>query len=293
MHRLLVVVFLTACHGVASEAPDASADAPGSTWQPLVTRSWNLAPSQQAYQCRRIQAATDMWISGFRELSPLGTHHVVLSVSTATNTGDYDCDPNALVNEMQMLYGAGIHTDDLAFPPGVAVHVRAGQYLTLQLHLFNTGDESLAGESGVLVQQIAPESVAHEASMTFGGTIAIDLPPDSQPHTAQGGCTIDRDMHVVALFPHMHQLGIQQKLVLSSAGTVTTLFDAPFTFGEQRNVPIADTLFRAGDRVDVTCTYINTTSQRVHYGNSSTEEMCFTGIYAYPPLSSLYGCVSL
>ena len=294
MHRMFVCLLLAACHGTDAAAPDAPTDVADSTaWEPLVTRTWNLAPTTQAYQCRRIQIPTDMWISGFRELSPTGTHHAVLTVSSKTTTGDYNCDPNELVGEMEMLYGAGVHTDDLAFPPGVAVHLRAGQFVTLQLHLFNAGDEPLTGESGVLIQRATTASVVHEAAMTFAGTIAIDLPPDQAPHTAQGGCVLQQDMHVVALFPHMHQLGIEQKLAVTSAATTTTVFDTPFTFGEQRNVPIADTLFRAGDRVDVTCTYVNTTGQRVQYGNRSQDEMCFTGVYAYPPLASLYGCVSL
>jgi hypothetical protein len=296
MISLCLLLAAAACHHASPPGADASAiaaDATASEWIPLVTRSWSLAANDQRYQCRRIQVAQDMWIGGFRALAPAGTHHAVVSLSKATTPlGDYDCDPGALASEMQLLYGSGVNTDDLAFPDGIAVHLHAGDYVNLQLHLFDASDQPLAGESGVLVKLVAPATVVHEAEMTFAGTITISIPPDSQPHTASGACTMNRDMHFVALFPHMHRLGVHQSLVATHAGVAATLLDVPFVFGEQREYPIADTSVQQGDRIDVTCTYVNTTGAPVAFGNSSTDEMCFTGIYAYPATGELFSCVN-
>ena len=63
------------------------------------------------YECTRIRVANDMWIAGFRAASPVGTHHSVLTISTTnTATGDYDCFAGSL--DTQMLYAAGVGTDD-------------------------------------------------------------------------------------------------------------------------------------------------------------------------------------
>jgi hypothetical protein len=286
----LVLLWGAACGGDANApGPDAMQEA---TWRPLITRGWSLGAGEQGYKCRRIRVDEDMWVGGFRELSPVGTHHAVVSLSRETSVGDFDCTAGSLASENQLLYGAGVRTDDLEFPEGVAVHLRPGDYVSLQLHVFDTGDQPLTGESGVLVKTVPPESVVNEANMTFAGTVDISIPPDNHPHTAQGGCTMQKDTHVLALFPHMHQLGIHQSLVVTHAGTPATLLDVPFEFGEQVNARLPDTLVHAGDRVDVTCTYVNTTSATVQFGDSSTDEMCFTGIYAYPPADGLFGCVN-
>ena len=85
MTKLIAFSFVVAAachHAEPPPAPDAPAAAP--EWVPLVTRTWTLAANDQRYVCRRIQIAQDMWIGGFRALSPIGTHHAVVSRSTAT-----------------------------------------------------------------------------------------------------------------------------------------------------------------------------------------------------------------
>jgi hypothetical protein len=39
---------------------------------------------------------------------------------------------------------------------------------------------------------------------------------------------------------------------------------------------------KAGDTVDVECTYNNTTDRTVAFGESSLDEMCFIGLYKFP-----------
>src|SRR5262245_60192721 len=147
---------LGACKAVSPDGePDAAMNpidgANGDGWTPLVGRSWTLAPgATNTYRCTRMRVANDMWIAGFRAASPLGTHHSVLTISTSSQqVGDYDCGAGSL--DFQMLYAAGVGTDDLLFPPGIAMHLPAGTFINLNLHLFNATDHPLADSSGVLV----------------------------------------------------------------------------------------------------------------------------------------------
>src|SRR5262249_35560595 len=155
----------------------------------------------ESYRCTRVQVPTDMWVSGFRAKAPVGTHHAVLTISTtATPLGDYDCAPGN-INE-QLLYASGVATDDLLFPQGVAIHLTAGQYVNLTLHLYNATDNPITATSGVLVRTMEASAVVNQADMTFAGTFNINIPNDNMPHTAQGGCSIPSDWHVFALWPH-------------------------------------------------------------------------------------------
>ena len=49
-----------------------------------------------------------------------------------------------------------------------------------------------------------------------------------------------------------------------------------------------------GSRIDVTCTYNNNTNPPVNipFGDSSNQEMCFTGLYKYPAGGGLFQCSS-
>lgn len=278
----------------ATPGSDGSADAavpPG--WTKLISRSWSLTPGYEGYQCRRAQITQDMWITGFRALSPLGTHHEVITIDPNDSvTGDYNCSASSGTLSGQMVYASGIGTPDLIFPTGVAVHIAAGTWVNLNLHLFDTTDNNLADESGVLVQTIDPSQVVHEADMTFSGTLSISIPSDGQQHIAQGGCNAPTDWHVFALWPHMHKIGMHQSVIVTHSGTPATMLDTPFSFSEQKNYPMSETIFHQGDSIQTTCTYVNTTGSTVTFGDSTNDEMCFTGIYKYPAGSNVYSCVN-
>jgi hypothetical protein len=286
--------------------PDASTDGATATgdggsddFTMLISRSWSLAADGEKYECRRIMVTQDMWVDAFRVLAPVGTHHSVLTISTnSTMLGDYDCSASNL--DYEMLYAAGVDTDDLVFPQGVAVHLTAGQYINLNLHLFNATDNDITNaESGVLVKTIPAASVVHEADMTFAGTFNIDIPDDNQPHTAVGGCQAPSDWHIFTLWPHMHQTAIHQSLTVTHGTTPVTMLDVDYSFFNQRNYPMADTLIHGGDQISVTCTYQNNTAVTdppghvMTFGDSSTDEMCFTGMYKYPAGGNLFQCAPM
>jgi hypothetical protein len=288
MRTALAIVVLSACgrsDGPAIDAPIATG------WTPLISRAWVVPPgSADTYKCIRIAITEEIWVSGFRAIAPPGTHHTVVTVSTnGDHVGEHDCMDGS--GDMQMLYASGVGTDELSFPEGVAIKLVPGQYLNLNLHLFNASDTPLTGTSGVEAFRRDPAGVVHEADMTFVGTMDIAIPGDGQPHTVTGGCVLDRGWNMFAVWPHMHQHATHQSFRITKAGVVTTILDnKPYSFDEQTNYPIAPMRLEPGDRVETSCTYVNTTGAPVHYGDSSNQEMCYTGVYKYPAGGVLFSC---
>jgi len=297
-----VLAVVSACHRAPgdSNSPDsAKLDAAiPAGYEMLISRPWTMASDNEGYKCIRTQVANDMWISAFRSLSPAGTHHSVLTISdTASTTGEYDC--TSLTPDPRMLYAAGVQTDDNELPAGVAIHVAAGTYINLNLHLYNTTDNALSDTSGVLVKTVALADVVNEADMQFSGAINFSVPANAigdltTTHDVVGSCHAARDFHIFTLWPHMHQLAVHQKFTINGVA----LLDSDYAFDEQKNYQTVDTVVHGptaalpgGDKLETTCTYRNTTGLAVPYGESSTDEMCFTGIYRYPAGGNLDACV--
>ncbi len=270
----------------ASPGPiDAAVDAPiPAGYTRLIGRTWSLAAGQaDTYKCVRITVPEDMYITGFRAQAPLGTHHTVLSVRQGTGgTGEYDCNASAL--DMNMLYASGVGTDVLELPDGVGIEVKAGQQINLNLHLFNASDQAISGDSAILVksQRTPPPTLAE---MIFAGSFNINVPPGAT-RTVNGGCTLPPgvDQQMFALWPHMHQYATHQSVQLVRAGGPTSmLLDTPFEFEDQKYYPQNPPIrVRGGDRLAVARTYTNTSNTTITFGDSSTQEMCFAGLYLYP-----------
>lgn len=249
-----------------------------SGWTELITGTWTLAAGSESYWCARKTVTEDMYIVGLRAVAPTGTHHTVVSVvdNSGVADGEQSCGPGTLSD--QMLFASGVGTDELLFPPGVAVKVSAGQQVLLNLHLFNVDEASINGTSGTEVKLVPASEVEELAEMVFAGTFLINIPA-GQMRTINGGCTFTDDQQVIMLWPHMHQYGTHMKATLDG----TTIHDDDYSFYEQVNYPLDTPLqVNAGQTINVQCTYMNTSGSNVTFGDSSEDEMCFLGLYRYP-----------
>jgi hypothetical protein len=260
----------------------------------LIGRTWSLQPGQlDTYKCVRVTIDEDMYITNIVAQAPGGTHHTVLSIAGGNGTsgpdGEQDCGVNTL--GMVMLYASGVGTSPLDFPTDVGIRVSAGQQIHLNLHLFNATDNPISGDSAILVKS-QPTPPPTLAEMVFGGTFNIILSGANQnPQVVRGGCTANQDYTMFALWPHMHQLATHHKVTHVRGGTNTVLHDQPYQFAEQEyylQAPLIEV--QQGDRIETECTYVNTTGQTVTFGDSSNQEMCFTGLYRYPAADSGLFC---
>lgn len=271
-----------------ADAPTVSADAytPPAGYTKLIGRSWSLPPgSLDVYKCVRITVPTDMYLTDIIAQAPAGTHHTVLSIASgnaAGADGEQECAVGTIGRNM--LYASGIGTSPFSFPTDVGLKVAAGTQLHLNLHLYNASDEPMASESAIWVKS-QPTPTPMLAEMVFAGKIAFTL--GTGPRTVTGGCKVTTGFKLFALWPHMHKLANHSKFeVIRPVGQTnetTVLWDAPYDFEDQKyypQTPEFDVL--VDDTIKVTCTYNNTTNKTVGFGDSSDNEMCFTGMYRYP-----------
>ena len=254
-----------------------------SDWTPLLEGTWELPAGQEGYVCVRKTLSEDVYIKEFQPIAPIGTHHTLLSVNETPTGPDGVAVCSASANGHVTLLGSGVGENYSAgpLPEGVAYKVAKGSQLNLNLHLFNVSDKPLTGSSGTRVRTTTVDRVTDHAETILAGPVSLQIPPGKS--TSKGQCTIKSDTTVVAVAPHMHQLGVHLKaVVMRAAGEPVSLYDGAYDFEDQRQKSTGQLALKKGDIVNVECTYENDTCTAVAFGESSLDEMCFIGLYRYP-----------
>jgi hypothetical protein len=274
--------------GPRGDSPDAAGATPdaGSTeFTRLLETPWTLAAGTEMYMCTRWTAPRDLFINEFSPVIPTGTHHTVVTLEDNSNRpdGTVECS-NPFEGGPRQIYGTGAGSIPVKYPDGVAIKVNQGQQIVLNLHLFNVSDAELTGTSAIDVREVPASEVVNEAETElFGKIIGLTVAPGASTQSAS--CTIQSNLNVFLVQPHMHQLGVHLKGTVTPAGggPDIVLFDGAYDFDAQLHRFIDPIQALApGDQLTVDCSYDNTTGQTVTFGESSEDEMCFLGLAVYP-----------
>jgi hypothetical protein len=261
-------------------------------WLRLIAASWQLPKGHEAHFCVRVTAPRDVYLHEFAAISPVGTHHTVLTAVPGGSAPDgvTACAGGDISGHQ--VYGSGVGTESSALPDGIAMQVRAGEQLVLNLHLFNTHDTALSGISGVMVRPMAADQVKQIGEGVLAGPVAFNIP--SGLVTKNGKCTFSHDATLFSVQPHMHQLGVHMKVVAKrAAADSVTLFDDDYNFDSQQRFGVPMVAMKKGDTVQIECTYQNDTKHSVSWGQSSLDEMCFAGLGRFPAAAdSSYLCAN-
>jgi hypothetical protein len=224
-------------------------------------------------------------------VSPMGVHHEVLAIDPGNNPdGKSVCVP--IGPTWTPLFASGIGSPSLSMPDKVALKVKAGQHIVLNMHLFNASLSPLTG-SAALDVVVAKDGTGYQlASVPFVGNISFSVGPTLK---VDGQCTMSNATSYFAVFPHMHTTGAHMKVWTESAGGApATVWDSDYLFNEQKFGEYPNWMgpqkvdLKAGDKIRVTCTY-DASGLGKQFGESTNDEMCFAISYVYPAITTTLG----
>jgi hypothetical protein len=91
----------------------------------------------------------------------------------------------------------------------------------------------------------------------------------------------------------MHRIGKRMTTsVKKTDGTMTTIFDEPFSFGNETHY-FASFDLQPGEELVTSCTFDNDNDFRVMFGESSDTEMCYQFAFSYPAHALSNGAPSI
>jgi hypothetical protein len=180
----------------------------------------------------------------------------------------------------------GIET--LAFPPGMAFPIDTKREISTDIHLLNTSTESVRVEvaydfftmpKSELVNEVAPFTVQIDQ---------FDIPPHS---TQTIGTTCDDyGGNIVELMPHTHKARTKfTAALIDEHGKADQVIDDG-EIDTKSEIEVFDNPLSLADKpkIDMSCTFDNTTTSDIVYGIGQNE-MCILFGYLYPVKSQFVG----
>lgn len=195
----------------------------------------------------------------------------------------------------ELIAGWALGGGDWFLPSHVGMELGTGDFI-LEVHYNNTG-AAAQDKSGVHVCK-AKTPRPDTASLSWLGAdiwpvgSGLLIPPtaSSDPtspnfYEAKSTCTPanqTQPIHILRSWPHMHLTGSHMRSTINRAGgTKEVILDHSFSFNDQRQYD-TPAILNPGDTVTTECMYDNKTGQQIQFGESTTQEMCYDFIVAYP-----------
>ena len=219
--------------------------------------------------------------------NPTIVHHILLF--TAPNSYSTTPKPcgNAAMGQLIGVWAPGGQA--LELPAEAGYPLEGDTHFVLQVHYSNLNH--LAGQKDSTGYQICTTDALrpHDADILAFGTWQINVP-------ANGSSDVTCDLkvpaalptlHGIAAMPHMHQLGKVISTVdhPASGGADIDLGKAdPWDFQSQAWTILDPTtaVIKANDTISTRCAWDNPTNKDVHFGETTSDEMCFGFLMYYP-----------
>ncbi|MBK8942171.1 MAG: hypothetical protein IPM79_32335 [Polyangiaceae bacterium] len=247
----------------------------------------DLEAGDEQTLCLRWTAPQALDITRFvGTLGPAAGHHALLLVHPTPSGPDgvAPCSEAELmdaveVGEFQMLAGISYESDGvpITFPSSpvqIGLRVPEGAQLVLDAHFLNASPEAastcasidlVTGEPVVAALEFRTLLPAEQYTMVIPANDGLDVSFD---------IPVDEDVRVAAASTHMHEGGTHAELVVQPSGYVLHETDE-WAEPEPTQHTTTASVIRAGDTLQLSCSFENTTSTDQHF----PDQMCVAGMY--------------
>ena len=180
--------------------------------------------------------------------------------------------------------------ETLTLPERVAYTFGANQFIRLEMHFINAGDEAAEATATAEFYAVPDTDIDHEAEFLFIGSPDIDFtlqPGGTESLTAYFPLPSSLDaINFFAITGHTHKLGSDMDVSTapSETGPRTEIYNpTPYSWDEPESKRY-DFTVPDGGGFEFTCGWTNTGTSpvSVQFGESANQEMCFFWSYYYP-----------
>ncbi len=311
MKRFVLPLALLATIGCGADGDDNQPPPAGEVYS-LRYGPITVLPGKENTQCvnLRLSNTSEIKVHQMRNLLSGGSHHLIVykdddpaSIEKAT---PYDCDPFTGALNLSGMAAPVMITqkaeDTLTLPDRVAYTFAPNQMIRIEMHFINSTDAPIEVSATSEFHSVPESAIDHEANVLFIGTPDINIPAgammDVRAYFTPSRAQLDLDgAKIFAITGHTHKHGrnVTISTATSQGGPRTSVY-APGRFDwSEPETSVHEPEFSLPDGLqagfEITCSYHNTSSQTVRFGESANDEMCFFWAYYYPSKGS-HVCVN-
>jgi hypothetical protein len=311
---IIAALSLTACGGdddsagsndMTDEPGDELLDPPPDGEGVQFKMTTSLDSGVEAEHCLFVQAPDqEMWVTRDEVRFTQGSHHVLLyetsydAIPTQKDDGTpvdtsqvFDCSDGATNgwSVTKLVGGSQNATGDsmINFPAGVAMPVRAGAVLLLNVHYINATDEVIEPEARINLWTVPEEEVDTEGDLLFLYNPLIRVPQNGSSR-AHWRCPVHQDITIANVQSHMHRRGVGYAAMVAG--------EDPFYESERWDNVAAKSFdgglqVAAGSSLEYYCEYQSSEDHTVYQGPRSTDEMCMLIGSYYPADKRTANCL--
>jgi len=296
----LALLSTTACG--KESGPDVDAGFTGDSfslkWGPV-----NVPAGKEDTQCiwMRLPNETEIKVHGMHNVLSTSSHHLIVykdDMDATEQTTPVPCEPfTGALNTSGMIAPIAItqkSDDKIYLPDKVAYTFAPHQMVKLEMHYLNASDTDENATADVDFYVAEPSTIQYEASILFTGSMDISLPPSQTTTLHQFFAIPDyldlSKSNIFAITGHTHALGTEVKVGIgpTKTGPFNEVYAPnPFSWSEPETKSFSDPFsIPVGGGMDFQCSWNNTKTSTVTFGESATKEMCFFWAYYYPSQGS-------
>jgi hypothetical protein len=260
----------------------------------IATGPYTIPAGTEQYSCfaHTLTETEAQAITKFEVFDSPSVHHMVVFKTIAPEPEGYTDCPVLIKQTWLPLFAGGRGTPGITLPDGAGFPLQANDQILMQLHLLNAGTQASTEKTFVNLTYADDPTKVTPAGIFAVGSMNIDIPAGAMGYQVKAGCNIDVPLNVFAVFPHMHKIGtkitVEQGTMESDAQQIYAR--DPWVFGDQPMDLMSRTIPK-GAYLHTTCTYDNTTTADVTYGEHTSNEMCYSILF-YTPFTALDGCIN-
>jgi len=283
---------------IPADSPPLTGERYALTYGPVM-----IQPGQEGTRCiwLRLSNAEPIKVRQIHNVLSSSSHHLIVykdDMDTTEQLTPVDCQPfTGALNATGMIAPMMITQkadDTLTLPDGVAYTLAPHQMIKIEMHYVNAGDAPMDATATVDFYRADEALIKHEANILFIGSPDIDIAPGASLRLNQFftfPSYLDMSAaKVFAITGHTHHFGTDMKVRTgpSKTGPMRTVYaPQPFSWSEpETTTHVPEFSVPTGGGFDFECSYTNTGTQQVGFGESAGDEMCFFWAYYYPSQGS-------
>jgi hypothetical protein len=212
-----------------------------------------------------------------------GSHHMFAFYQTGATDGTVAACPEGGLTFGAFTFTAQAHQVTQTYPATVGATIPANTGFNMMVHYLNTGTTTITSHVALTMYVAKPNVVTNHAGVIFLNNAGISIQPNST-QTATSTYTLPQNVSIMYADSHMHNLATN---FIATYGNNQTLFQTTEWQEPAALVYSPPLQLSAGTTITWSCTYNNTTSNTLTFGESALKNVMCISTNIYYPVSDV------